>query len=70
MTDNKPKGFEVIAIDSFGAPDEQGPYSMGEYSTLEEAQAVALQFKSQSFERVTINDPNGNRVAYYASTPT
>jgi hypothetical protein len=53
------QGFAVIGIDEYGGPDDQGPYSAGEFATLEEAMAVAKELKTQSGERMYVWGADG-----------
>lgn len=53
------QGFNVVGIDEYGSPDEQGPYLVGNFATREEAEAVVQKMTAQSGEQFYIYAPDG-----------
>jgi hypothetical protein len=54
------QGYNVVGIDTFGRPDEQGAYFVGHYGTREEAEAVAKRCAAETGERHFVYGAGGS----------
>jgi hypothetical protein len=52
-------GYTVVGIDTFGSPDEQGPYVVGNFATKVQAEEVARRMTKRSGERFYIYESCG-----------
>lgn len=56
------QGYVVIGVDTYGDPDEQGPYTAGEFATLDEAKSAGQALKARSDEKIYVWGADGSVV--------